>query len=264
MNNAKIQPNHSANNFEKKLVERQNKRAYDAIRPLTIKQGVLPNANGSALICLGNTHILCSASIVTGVPHFRQNNPSGWLTAQYGMLPTSTHTRVEREAILGKQNSRTQEIQRLIGRSLRAVTNLNYFKNKTIHIDCDVISADGGTRTASITGAYIALIDAIIKNGITKSSDIIDVVKPIAAISVGIVNGTYLLDLDYMEDSSAENDLNVVMDTNFHIIEIQGTAERNPYTKEDFKKMLDLSEKGIKELMAFQQAILKKVKKEIQ
>lgn len=255
MNNRTSEQNSRQEVLNKKI-KRSDERTYNEIRPVTIERKILPNANGSALICLGKTHIICSVSIMDGVPNFRKNHPSGWLTAEYGMLPAATQTRSEREAKLGKQNSRTQEIQRLIGRSLRAAVNLNYFRNKTIQVDCDVISADGGTRTASITGAYVALVDAIMKISLIKKVNIADIIKPIAAISVGIVNGKHLLDLDYCEDAAADCDINVVMDSNFNFIEIQGTAERSSYSLDNLKKMLEIAQKGIAELISFQQNVL--------
>lgn len=251
---------HNKNNNPQQNLDKQpnrkNNRLHNEIRSFSITQKILPNVAGSVLIRLGNTHVICTASILNGVPDFKKNHSTGWLTAEYSMLPAATHTRNEREAVQGKQSGRTQEIQRLIGRSLRAVTNLKYFANKTIKIDCDVISADGGTRTASITGSYIALVNAIRNTELINSVDINNIIKPIAAISVGIVNQKILLDLDYSEDSCAASDVNVIMNHNLDLIEIQGTAERQPYSVKDLTKMLELAQQGIKQLLTFQKNIL--------
>jgi len=202
------------------LMKRSNDRAFDQLRDVNVETGIISNAEGSALIKFGNTHVICTASIENSVPRWMKNSNEGWITAEYGMLPRSTHERMGREAARGKQSGRTQEIQRLIGRSLRQSVNLEYLKDHTITIDCDVIQADGGTRTASITGGCIALFSAI-QN---KLKDHRAIKKHVAAISIGLLNDQPILDLDYTEDSSAETDLNLVMDEDNGIIVIQGTA----------------------------------------
>lgn len=204
----------------------------------------------------GDTKVICTASIVDKVPGFLKGKNQGWLTAEYGMLPRSTHTRIDREAARGKQSGRTQEIQRLIGRSLRAVVDLSKLGERTIHIDCDVIQADGGTRTASITGAFVALHDAIsflIKQKLLAESPIRDAV---AAISVGIYQGTPVLDLDYAEDSDCDTDMNVVMTGQGGFVEIQGTAEGAPFTQAELTSLLALANQGIRTLVTAQQAAL--------
>ena len=203
------------------LMKRSNDRAFDQLRDVNVETGIISNAEGSALIKFGNTHVICTASIENSVPRWMKNSNEGWITAEYGMLPRSTHERMGREAARGKQSGRTQEIQRLIGRSLRQSVNLEYLEDHTITIDCDVIQADGGTRTASITGGCIALFSAI-QN---KLKDHRAIKKHVAAISIGLLKDQPILDLDYTEDSSAETDLNLVMDEDNGIIEIQGTAE---------------------------------------
>ena len=200
------------------LMKRSNDRAFDQLRDVNVETGIISSAEGSALIKFGNTHVICTASIENSVPRWMKNSNEGWITAEYGMLPRSTHERMGREAARGKQSGRTQEIQRLIGRSLRQSVNLEYLKDHTITIDCDVIQADGGTRTASITGGCIALFSAI-QN---KLKDHRAIKKHVAAISIGLLNDQPILDLDYTEDSSAETDLNLVMDEDNGIIEIQG------------------------------------------
>ena len=190
------------------LMKRSNDRAFDQLRDVNVETGIIGNAEGSALIKFGNTHVICTASIENSVPRWMKNSNEGWITAEYGMLPRSTHERMGREAARGKQSGRTQEIQRLIGRSLRQSVNLEYLKDHTVTIDCDVIQADGGTRTASITGGCIALFSAI-QN---KLKDHRAIKKHVAAISIGLLNDQPILDLDYTEDSSAETDLNLVMD----------------------------------------------------
>jgi ribonuclease PH len=235
---------------------RINGRAWDEIRQIRISRNYLKHPPGSVLIEMGNTKVICAVSIDEGVPPFLRNTGRGWLTAEYSMIPASTHTRSQREAAKGKVGGRTHEIQRLIGRSLRAVTDLNAFGERTIYIDCDVIQADGGTRTASITGSLIALVDAFRyfqNRGLVEDIPVRDY---LSAISVGIVNGELCLDLDYEEDSKAEVDMNFVMTRGGLFIEVQGTAERVPFDKKSLMGMTDLAEKGIKELTKFQYGIL--------
>ena len=234
------------------LMKRSNDRAFDQLRDVNVETGIISNAEGSALIKFGNTHVICTASIENSVPRWMKNSNMGWITAEYGMLPRSTHERMGREAARGKQSGRTQEIQRLIGRSLRQSVNLEYLKDHTITIDCDVIQADGGTRTASITGGCIALFSAI-QN---KLKDHRAIKKHVAAISIGLLNDQPILDLDYTEDSSAETDLNLVMDEDNGIIEIQGTAEEKPFSNEQLEQMLDIGKKGISHLIELQKKCL--------
>ena len=214
------------------------------------------HAEGSVLITCGNTQVLCNASVENKVPGWLRGKGKGWVTAEYGMLPRSTHSRMGREAAYGKQGGRTLEIQRLIGRSLRAVVDLKALGERIITVDCDVIQADGGTRTAAITGAYVALCDAVsslIKDGSLKKSPIHGA---IAAVSVGIYKNQTVLDLDYPEDSNAETDMNVVMNDGGHFIEVQGTAEGHAFRREELDELLDLAEKGIIELLHSQQLAL--------
>ena len=231
---------------------RKNNRSNVEMRPLEIQVGVNKHAEGSALIKFGDTHVICTASIENHVPRWMRGSNEGWITAEYGMLPRSTHERMSREAARGKQSGRTMEIQRLIGRSLRQAVDLKYLKEKTINIDCDVIQADGGTRTASISGACVALFAAI-KN---SHDDQRAIKEHVAAISVGLKDGSPLLDLDYDEDSSAETDLNIVMTESGGIIEIQGTAEKYPFTKEQLDKMIESSSDGISNIIALQKSCL--------
>ena len=234
------------------LMKRSNDRAFDQLRDVNVETGIISNAEGSALIKFGNTHVICTASIENSVPRWMKNSNEGWITAEYGMLPRSTHERMGREAARGKQSGRTQEIQRLIGRSLRQSVNLEYLNDHTITIDCDVIQADGGTRTASITGGCIALFSAI-QN---KLKDHRAIKKHVAAISIGLLKDQPILDLDYTEDSSAETDLNLVMDEDNGIIEIQGTAEEKPFSNEQLEQMLDIGKKGISHLIELQKKCL--------
>ncbi len=234
------------------LMKRSNDRAFDQLRDVNVETGIISNAEGSALIKFGNTHVICTASIENSVPRWMKNSNEGWITAEYGMLPRSTHERMGREAARGKQSGRTQEIQRLIGRSLRQSVNLEYLEDHTITIDCDVIQADGGTRTASITGGCIALFSAI-QN---KLKDHRAIKKHVAAISIGLLKDQPILDLDYTEDSSAETDLNLVMDEDNGIIEIQGTAEEKPFSNEQLEQMLDIGKKGISHLIELQKKCL--------
>ena len=231
---------------------RKNNRSNNEMRPLKIEVGVNKHAEGSALIKFGDTHVICTASIENNVPRWMRGSKEGWITAEYGMLPRSTHERMNREAARGKQSGRTMEIQRLIGRSLRQAVDLKYLKDKTINIDCDVIQADGGTRTASISGACVALFAAI-KN---SHDDQRAIKEHVAAISIGLKDGFPLLDLDYDEDSSADTDLNVVMTENGGIIEIQGTAEKNSFTKDQLNEMLESASEGISDIIALQKSCL--------
>lgn len=235
---------------------RPSERKPAEIRDISITRNYLKNGEGSVLVCFGDTKVLCSASVVHGVPRFLKGSGTGWLTAEYGMLPRSTNERMKREAAVGKQSGRTQEIQRLIGRSLRAAIDLKVLGENTIYLDCDVLQADGGTRTASITGAYVALVDAVnylLKQGKIKTNPIKFFV---AAVSVGIYKDTPVLDLDYPEDSNAETDLNVVMADNGNFIEVQGTAEGQPFSFEEMQQMLKLASDGISYLITQQRAAL--------
>ena len=231
-------------------------RAADALRAVKITPHFLPHADGSVLIECGNTKVICTASIDENVPPFLRGKGQGWVTAEYGMLPASTATRMRREAAAGKQGGRTQEIQRLIGRSLRAAVDMAKLGERQILIDCDVIQADGGTRTASISGAYVALalvVKKLLSDGRISENPL---TGSIAAISVGIVNGVPLLDLDYPEDSGCDSDINVVMNSEGKIIEIQGTAEGAPFDFDELAELVKLAQKGIAELSALQQRAL--------
>ena len=227
---------------------RENGRANDKIRDLKISKSFLKYAEGSVLVEMGETKVICGVSIEDKVPPFLRNSGKGWLTAEYSMLPRATHTRSTREAVQGRIGGRTHEIQRLIGRVLRAIVNLNALGEKTIWIDCDVIQADGGTRTASITGAYVALVDALWNMKRRGVIDKIPLRDSLAAISVGLVNGEVVLDLSYEEDSKAEVDMNFVMTGKGMLIEVQGTAEKTPFTKEHFDTMYQYASKAINEI----------------
>ena len=235
---------------------RPSGRAADELRKTVIKRNFTRHAEGSVLMCCGDTHVLCTASVEERVPPFLRGKGEGWVTAEYGMLPRSTGSRMSREAARGKQGGRTLEIQRLIGRSLRAVTNRSALGERTITLDCDVIQADGGTRTASITGAYVALVEAcrwLSAKGLIKNSP---VHGQVAAVSVGIFNNTPVLDLDYPEDSTAETDMNVVMNDGGAFIELQGTAEGHAFRRDELDEMLRLADTGIRRLMKFQEDAL--------
>lgn len=235
---------------------RSHHRTPAQIRPVRIIRHYTKHADGSALIECGDTKVICTASISEQVPPFLKGKGQGWLTAEYGMLPGSTHTRMQREAAKGKQSGRTMEIQRLIGRALRAVVDLKQLGERTIQIDCDVIQADGGTRTASITGAFVALHDAVEKLIYQQLIETSPITDHVAAISVGIHQGVPVLDLDYVEDSSCDTDMNVVMTGNLGIIEVQGTAEGNAFNRNELDGMLDLAQLGIQELVAIQRKVL--------
>ncbi|MEM1402095.1 MAG: ribonuclease PH [Pseudomonadota bacterium] len=235
---------------------RPSGRTPDQLRPIAIERNYTCHAEGSVLVSFGNTKVICTASVEESVPRFLRGQGSGWITAEYGMLPRSTGSRMGREASRGKQGGRTLEIQRLIGRSLRAAVDLSKLGEHTITLDCDVIQADGGTRTASITGAFVALVDAI--NGLQRDKRI--ATDPlshfVASVSVGIYEGAPVLDLDYDEDSSADTDLNVVMTESGEFIEVQGTAEAAPFKRDELNSMLDLAADGIGELVTVQRAAL--------
>lgn len=238
-------------------MNRPSGRKPDQLRSLTLQTHVAKYAEGSCLIKLGDTHVFCTASVEEKVPSFLKNTGSGWITAEYGMLPRATHSRSDREAARGKQTGRTQEIQRLIGRSLRAVTDLFLLGERQIHIDCDVIQADGGTRTASITGAYVALHCALSKLQNDGLITTIPLTDSLAAISCGIYHDMPVLDLDYAEDSTAEADANFVFTGKGQIIEIQSTAEKKPFSENQFQDLFKLAQKGIQELVHHQTEILK-------
>ena len=235
---------------------RIDNRENNQLRPMSFVRNFTKHAEGAVLVSYGDTKVLCTASIETQVPRWLKGTGKGWITAEYGMLPRATHDRTQREAAKGKQSGRTQEIQRLIGRSLRAMVDLEKLGENTIHIDCDVLQADGGTRTASITGAAVALVDALEKLQAAKKLKADPLVGLVAAVSVGIKNGEVLLDLNYSEDSSCDTDLNVVMTQKGEFIEIKGTAEEKPFTRAQVDEMLAIAEEGIKQLIAEQQAVL--------
>jgi ribonuclease PH len=239
-------------------MSRPSNRTPDQLREIRITRHYTKHAEGSVLIECGHTKVICTASVEEKVPNFLKGKGQGWLTAEYGMLPRSTGTRMDREAAKGKQSGRTQEIQRLIGRSIRAIVDMQKLGERTIQIDCDVIQADGGTRTASITGAFVAVHDAIsklVKDGALKENPIKD---HVAAISVGVYKGTPVLDLDYDEDSDCDTDMNVVMMGNGGMVEVQGTAEGAAFTRAELEAMLDLAQKGIMQLVTAQKNALAK------
>lgn len=238
---------------------RQNQRGSEELRKTKITKNFMKFAEGSCLIEFENTKVICTASLEETVPPFLRGKGQGWVTSEYGMLPRSCKARVAREASKGRLNGRTQEIQRLVGRCLRSVVDLTRLGERTIWIDCDVIQADGGTRTASITGSFIALIEALEKMRKDKIIDEIPVSDYVAAVSVGIVDGKPILDLDYDEDSRAQVDMNVVMTSKGKIIEIQGTAEKEPFSEAELNKLLQLAKKGIKKIIAVQRRSLKEI-----
>jgi ribonuclease PH len=229
--------------------ERSGGRKADQLRPVRITRGYTIHAEGSVLIEFGATKVLCTASVEEKVPGHKKGSGEGWVTAEYGMLPRATHTRSDREAARGKQSGRTQEIQRLIGRSMRAVFDLKKLGERTIHLDCDVLQADGGTRTAAITGAFVAAQDAVNTLLASGKLQVSPVIGHVAAISVGIVQGTALLDLEYVEDSACDTDMNVVMTGAGHYVEVQGTAEGAAFSRKEMDTLLALAEKGISELV---------------
>lgn len=235
---------------------RANGRPLNAMRSIEFIRNYTKYAEGSVLAVFGDTKVICTASIEESVPSFLRGRGRGWLTAEYGMLPRSTHTRMDREAARGRQSGRTQEIQRLIGRSLRAAFNLEAFGERTLKLDCDVIQADGGTRTASISGVMIAAYDAfarMVEEGIIES---IPLRHFVAAVSVGVCDGSPVLDLDYQEDSTCDTDMNVVMTENGDFVEIQGTAEGNPFSSQNLIELLDLAKSGISDLISMQKQVL--------
>ena len=236
--------------------QRPSQRKASELRPVTITRSFTKHAEGSVLIEFGDTKVLCTASILEKVPPHQKGSGEGWVTADYGMLPRSTHTRSDREAARGKQSGRTQEIQRLIGRAMRSVFDLKVLGERTIHLDCDVLQADGGTRTAAITGAYVAARDAVnllLKNKVISSDPILD---SVAAISVGIYQGVPVLDLDYAEDSACDTDMNIVMTGKGGMIEVQGTAEGAPFSRAELEALLNLAKAGIEELSSLQRKAL--------
>ena len=238
------------------MFKRPSNRNFNELRNISLEANFSPYAEGSCFAKFGNTHVLCTASVESKLPLWMRNSGKGWITAEYGMLPRSTHSRMDREVTKGKPSGRTQEIQRLIGRSLRSVVNLGKLAEFQIKVDCDVIQADGGTRTASITGAWVALYQAInflLKSGKLSENPIID---QVAAISCGICENQELIDLDYEEDSSAETDGNFVMTLNNRIVEIQTTAEEKPFNKDQFQKLLNLAEIGTKNIFKIQKEAL--------
>ena len=234
------------------MIERAEDRAFNQLRPTSIVRDYLPHAEGSVLIEMGNTHVICAASIANGVPRWLKGSGQGWVTAEYGMLPRSTGQRMRREAAGGGQGGRTMEIQRLIGRSLRAVTDLYALGDLTITVDCDVIRADGGTRCASINGAAVALWDALKRLDLRKHP----MQSLVGAISLGVVDGDVLMDLDYREDSTAGTDMNIVMAEGGGLIEIQGTAEQRPFSREQLNTMLDLGGAAIAKINELQHKVL--------
>lgn len=241
---------------------RNDGRQWDELRKVRITRNYIKHAEGSVLIEVGGTRVICNATVEEGVPAFLKDTGSGWVKAEYAMLPRSTHTRAPRESVRGQLGGRTQEIQRLIGRSLRSVTDLHAFGERTILLDCDVIQADGGTRTASITGAYVALVDAFRWLKGRGKIEGLPITGLVAAVSVGIVDGQMLLDLDYSEDSRAQVDMNLVMTGEGEFVEVQGTAEETPFSKGDMDQMISLAIQGIRKLSAIQEAALGKDKGE--
>jgi len=235
---------------------RSSGRAADALRPVTLTRHYTKHAEGSVLVAFGDTKVLCTASVEEKVPFHKKGSGEGWVTAEYGMLPRATHTRGDREAARGKQSGRTQEIQRLIGRSLRCVFDLKALGERTLHLDCDVLQADGGTRTAAITGAYVAAADAVAfllrQSRLTASP----IREAVAAVSVGIVGGVPMLDLDYTEDSACDTDMNVVMTGSGGFVEVQGTAEGASFSRDEMNELLQLADQGIRQLVLAQRAAL--------
>lgn len=234
---------------------RPDGRNTDELRPLSIETNIIKYAEGSALIKSGDTHIICTASIDDGVPPFLKGTGTGWVTSEYSMLPRSTHTRNNRDSVKGRVNARSQEIQRLIGRSLRSIIDLNKLGERSIILDCDVVQADGGTRTASITGSYVALsiaVNDLLKKGFIEENPLND---QVAAISVGIVNGVPMLDLCYDEDSNADVDMNIVKTGNGNLVEIQGTAEGKPFSIDDMNTLVEMASVGINKLFQIQQSV---------
>lgn len=239
------------------MTKRSDKRNPMELRPVFLGPGFAKYAEGSCFVKFGDTHVICTATIEEKVPPFLKNTKTGWITAEYGMLPRATHQRVDREASRGKQTGRTQEIQRLIGRALRSVVDLSALGERQIKIDCDVTQADGGTRTASITGAYVALHQALQKLVAKKVIPTLPIIDQIAAISCGISNGNVLLDLNYEEDSSADVDANFIITGSGKLVEIQATAEKSAFSEKEFSNMLEYARSGIQELIGKQKQVLK-------
>jgi ribonuclease PH len=237
-------------------VQRFNGRSYDSLRPISLIRHYTKHAEGSVLVSFGETKVICTASVEEKVPSFLKGKGQGWLTAEYGMLPRSTHTRMDREAAKGKQSGRTQEIQRLIGRALRAAFDLNAIGERTLHLDCDVIQADGGTRTAAITGAMVAAYDAFLYLVDKGTLGAVPLKHFVAAVSVGVNNGVAVLDLDYTEDSACDTDMNVIMTDSAKFIEVQGTAEGEPFNYDTLQTLLGLAKNGISELIDLQKETL--------
>ncbi len=235
---------------------RNDGRQADQLRPVKITRNYIKHAEGSVLIEMGDTKVICTATIEEKVPPFLKGSGKGWITAEYSMLPRSAPTRVPRESSRGKVTGRTHEIQRLIGRSLRSIVNLEKLGERTIHIDCDVIQADGGTRTASITGSFVALIDSLDKLLENKSIEKLPVNECLAAVSVGKINGEILLDLDYSEDSVAEVDMNIIMTEHGKFVEVQGTAEDSPFSKDELESLLEYGKNGVNQLIAVQKQVM--------
>jgi ribonuclease PH len=252
----RLTPISDSERFSMAQPTRSGDRAAGALRSVRMSRNFTIHAEGSVLIEFGNTKVICTASIEDKVPGFLKGKGQGWLTAEYGMLPRSTHTRMDREAARGKQSGRTQEIQRLIGRALRAAFDLEAFGERTLHLDCDVIQADGGTRTAAITGAMVAAHDAFSKLVAAGQIGAVPVKHFVAAISVGVYQGLPVLDLDYIEDSGCDTDMNVVMTESGHFVEVQGTAEGAAFDRTTLNQLLDLAQSGIAELIALQKQIL--------
>ena len=238
------------------ISKRPSNRNPENLRPIKMIRGFTKHAEGSVLVQFGDTHVLCTASVLEKVPPHKKGSGEGWVRAEYGMLPRATHTRSDREAAKGKQSGRTQEIQRLIGRSMRSIFDLKLLGERTIHLDCDVIQADGGTRTAAITGAFVAARDAVNQLLEKKLITVDPITDHVAAISVGIYQGTPVLDLDYAEDSSCDTDMNVVMTGQGGMIEVQGTAEGAAFSRKELDALLSLAEKGIQELVSLQKSAL--------
>jgi ribonuclease PH len=235
---------------------RPDKRKKDQLRKIKITPNFMPNATGSCLFEIGNTRVICTATIEDGVPRFMKGQGSGWVTAEYGMLPASCGQRISREAARGKQQGRTVEIQRLIGRSMRTICDMKKLGEKTVKLDCDVLQGDGGTRCASISGAYVALVIALKKLKEKGEIDVFPIKDHVAAISVGILDEKAILDLCYKEDSTAEVDMNIIMTGKGKFIEIQGTAERDPFSDEDMQKMVAYAKKGVKEIIKLQKTVI--------
>lgn len=237
-------------------LERHDGRAHDQMRPVKITRDYIKHAEGSVLIEVGNTKVICTATVEDKVPPFLRGQGTGWITAEYAMIPRATSVRNIRESSRGRVGGRTHEIQRLIGRALRSVVDLKAIGERTIWIDCDVIQADGGTRTSSITGAYVAVVDALTKVQSTARLSSLPILDYLAAVSMGIVNGTPVLDLDYVEDSSAQVDFNLVMTGSGNLVEVQGTAEGKPFSKDEMQQLMALGEQGIGELIKMQRQVL--------